>query len=225
MQDPVQDIASRLAEIARSQGETQAVADTTGAMTYAQFEAWTNDLANRIIAAIGMTPRVCLVVAGYDRQGLVGMFATLKTPHIFLPIDRENLPANIAAIAAQFDAGAVRRVGSYRATRFGVDPDQPVGLDRGQLDQRLDIAVEILVATARDSRAVEVVHPTVVGAAQPLSGAATMGDLGPAMATYIRQSVHVATAIARDHYRTIPDVDRGIRTWLGHQTRQPDQGR
>ena len=107
MQDPVQDIASRLAEIARTQGETQAVADTTGAMTYAQFEAWTNDLANRIIAAIGMTPRVCLVVAGYDRQGLVGMFATLKTPHIFLPIDRENLPANIAAIAAQFDAGAV----------------------------------------------------------------------------------------------------------------------
>lgn len=103
----MRDIASQLAALAENHGTVPAVMDADEALNYAQFEAWTNDLAQRIIAAVGTVPKVCLVVAGFDRQGVVGMFATLKTPHIFLPIDRENLAVNIAAIAEQFGAGAV----------------------------------------------------------------------------------------------------------------------
>ncbi len=100
-------IASRLAGIAETGGDTLAVAGLTGRVSYRVFEDWTNDLANRINAAAGMEPRVCLVVAGFDVQAIVGMFATLKTPHIFLAVDGQSLPANIAGIAASTGAGVV----------------------------------------------------------------------------------------------------------------------
>lgn len=103
----MRDIASQLARNAKDHGEIAAVIDATGQISHAAFETWTNDLANRINAAIGMEPKVCMVVAGFDRQGVVGMFATLKTPHIFVALDRENLAANVGTIAAQLDAGAV----------------------------------------------------------------------------------------------------------------------
>ncbi len=103
----VRDVASQLAANADEYGQTPAVIDATDQVSYAQFEAWTNDLANRINAAVGLDPKVCLVVAGFDRQGMAGMFATLKTPHVFVALDRENLPANVGAIAGQLDAGAV----------------------------------------------------------------------------------------------------------------------
>lgn len=103
----MRDVASQVAAIAGEYGDTPAVMDATEQVSYAEFETWTNDLANRITAEIGLDPRVCLVVAGFDTQGIVGMFATLKTPHIFLALDRENLAANIAAIADQLEAGVV----------------------------------------------------------------------------------------------------------------------
>ncbi len=103
----MRDIATLMAAIAEKDGDTPAVIDAADRVTYAEFEAWSNDLANRINGAIGLEPRVCLVVAGFDRQAIVGMVAALKTPHYFVALDRENLPANIAEIAGQFDAGLV----------------------------------------------------------------------------------------------------------------------
>ena len=103
----MRDIATLMAAIAKKDGDTPAVVDASDRVNYAEFEAWSNDLANRINGAIGMEPRVCLVVAGFDRQAIVGMVATLKTPHYFVALDRENLPANIAEVAGQLDAGLV----------------------------------------------------------------------------------------------------------------------
>ncbi len=104
---PLHNIAMCLAGIAETGGDKLAVAGLTGRVTYRLFEDWTNDLANRINAAAGMAPKVCLVVAKYDVQAIVGMFATLKTPHIFLAVDGQSLPANIAGIAASTGAGVV----------------------------------------------------------------------------------------------------------------------
>jgi acyl-coenzyme A synthetase/AMP-(fatty) acid ligase/thioesterase domain-containing protein len=126
----VRDIASQIAAIAETGGETPAVIDATDRLTFAQFEAWTNDLANRINAAIGLEPKVCLVVAGFDREGIVGMFAALKTPHIFVALDRENQPANVATIASQLDAGVVVYAGAAEAVvqdAGAVAPLVPVG--------------------------------------------------------------------------------------------------
>ncbi|MCB1358618.1 MAG: AMP-binding protein [Maritimibacter sp.] len=118
----MRDIASQIAAIAETGGETPAVIDATDRLSYAQFEAWTNDLANRINAAIGLDPKVCLVIAGFDREGIVGMFATLKTPHIFVALDRENQPANVATIADQLDAGVVVYAGNAEAVVQEVGP-------------------------------------------------------------------------------------------------------
>ena len=118
----MRDIASQIAAIAETGGDTPAVIDATDRLSFAQFEDWTNDLANRINAAIGLEPKVCLVIAGFDREGIVGMFAALKTPHIFVALDRENQPANVATIAAQLDAGVVVYAGNAEAVVQEVGP-------------------------------------------------------------------------------------------------------
>ncbi|MCB1330142.1 MAG: hypothetical protein KDK28_12210, partial [Maritimibacter sp.] len=59
---------------------------------------------------------------GFDREGIVGMFAALKTPHIFVALDRENQPANVATIAAQLDAGVVVYAGNAEAVVQEVGP-------------------------------------------------------------------------------------------------------
>jgi len=103
----LRDIATLMAAIAERGGDLPAVVDASDRINYAEFEAWSNDLANRIVAAIGTEPQVCLVVAGFDRKAIVATFATLKTPHYFVALDRENLPANIAEIAGQLEAALV----------------------------------------------------------------------------------------------------------------------
>ena len=49
----MRDIATLIAAIAENDGARPAVIDATDRITYAQFEAWSNDLANRINGAVG----------------------------------------------------------------------------------------------------------------------------------------------------------------------------
>ena len=93
-----------MAAIVSSVPDAPAIVDASGRASYAEIDNWSNDLANRIIEAAGETSRVCLVVSGFDRLGIVGMLATLKSPHILVALDHEIPPANIAEIARQLDA-------------------------------------------------------------------------------------------------------------------------
>lgn len=102
--EPNLDIASALAGVIQNAPEARAVVDASGAMRYTDLDRWSNDLANRINETAGDTPGVCLVVSGFDRQGIVAMVAALKGPHILVALDREIPPGNIVEIARQLDA-------------------------------------------------------------------------------------------------------------------------
>lgn len=134
---PELDTMSALSDLARHEPTNPAVVDASGRVSYAELDKWSNDLANRINAAAGDKPRVCLVVSGFDRQGIVGMIASLKTPHILVALDSEIPPANIAEIARQLDAGLCVYSGSgadtVRAANLSIPtlavgdlPDGPV---------------------------------------------------------------------------------------------------
>jgi len=101
----VKDIASILAGLAARDGDSPAVVDAADSLSFAGLDNWSNALAHQILAATDAEPKVCLVVAGFDRQAIVAMLAALKTPHIFVALDREIPAGNIATIATQLGAG------------------------------------------------------------------------------------------------------------------------
>ena len=99
------DISSLLATIVAGNPDGIAVADASGKASYSELDRWSNALANRINETVGDEPRVCLLVSGFDREGIAGFIGILKTPQILVTLDSEIPPANIAEIARQLDAG------------------------------------------------------------------------------------------------------------------------
>ena len=112
----MKDIASKLGDIVARQPDTPAVVDTVSGLTYAELDNWSNTVAARILEAAGTEPSVCIVVSQFDRLAIVGMLATLKTPHVFLALDPEIPSANIAAIAQDLNAGICLYTDASEAT-------------------------------------------------------------------------------------------------------------
>jgi len=101
----LRDITHKLAELVACDPSAPAIIDTSKTLSYAELDTWSNALAHKLNEVAGPKPRVCIVVAGFDHTAIVGMVAVLKTPHIFVALDCESPPDNIAEIADQLEAG------------------------------------------------------------------------------------------------------------------------
>ena len=101
------DISSALAKAFASQYGATAVRDTAGQLSYGELNNWSNAIGRQVIETAGAESQVCLVVARFNCNSIAAMTGVLKTPHIFVALDSEMPPENLARVAADLDAGII----------------------------------------------------------------------------------------------------------------------